>query len=49
MSDMGIHRRNDSYDILILGAGSAAFAAALKAEQLGKIVLMVENRVIGGT
>ena len=37
------------YDILILGSGSAAFAAALKASELGASVAMTEPREIGGT
>lgn len=36
-------------DVLILGAGSAAFAAGLKATELGARVVMVESREIGGT
>ncbi len=37
------------YDILILGSGSAAFAAALKARGLGASVAMTERREVGGT
>jgi len=37
------------YDLVILGSGSTAFAAALKAQELGKTALMVESRTIGGT
>lgn len=37
------------YDILILGSGSAAFAAALKARELGARVAMTERREVGGT
>lgn len=37
------------YDLAILGSGSTAFAAALAAQELGKTVVMVENRTIGGT
>ncbi|MBI3606907.1 MAG: mercury(II) reductase [Nitrospirae bacterium] len=40
---------NDRYDLLILGSGSAAFAAAIKASELGARVAMTEHRVIGGT
>ncbi|MCK8604202.1 mercury(II) reductase [Desulfoferrobacter suflitae] len=36
-------------DLLILGAGSTAFAAALRAQELGKTAIMVEQRTIGGT
>lgn len=37
------------YDLVTLGAGSTAFAAALRAAELGKRVLMTEERVTGGT
>jgi mercuric reductase len=37
------------YDLVILGGGSAAFAAALRATELGAIVAVCEERVIGGT
>ena len=39
----------DSYDLVILGGGSAAFAAAIRASDLGARVAMVEARTIGGT
>ncbi|HUF52966.1 MAG TPA: mercury(II) reductase [Dehalococcoidia bacterium] len=38
-----------SYDLVILGSGSTAFAAALRAAELGKTAVMTENRTIGGT
>jgi mercuric reductase len=37
------------YDLLILGSGSTAFAAAIKANELGARVGMVERRTLGGT
>ncbi len=37
------------YDLVILGSGSTAFAAALRAAELGKTVAMTENRTAGGT
>lgn len=37
------------YDLVILGGGSAAFAAALKATELGAEVAVCEEWVIGGT
>lgn len=37
------------YDLVVLGSGSAAFAAAIRAHDLGGRVLMVERGVIGGT
>lgn len=39
----------DDYDLLIIGAGSAAFAAAIKARDLGARVGMIERDTIGGT
>ncbi|MDP9266133.1 MAG: mercury(II) reductase [Chloroflexota bacterium] len=39
----------DTYDLLILGSGSTAFAAALKAAELGKTAAMTESRTVGGT
>ena len=38
-----------SYDLVILGSGSTAFAAALKAAELGKTAVMTESRTVGGT
>lgn len=38
-----------NYDLVILGAGSTAFAAAIRAAELGKTAVMVENRTLGGT
>src|SRR5918994_6926096 len=38
-----------SFDLLILGSGSTAFAAAIKANELGARVAMVERRTLGGT
>ncbi|MBI1927465.1 FAD-dependent oxidoreductase, partial [Candidatus Poribacteria bacterium] len=37
------------YDVVILGSGSAAFAAAIKASELGARVAMTEYDQIGGT
>lgn len=37
------------FDLVILGSGSTAFAAALAAQELGKTAVMTEERVIGGT
>lgn len=36
-------------DLVILGSGSTAFAAALAAQEMGKSAVMVEMRTIGGT
>jgi len=40
---------NDRYDLIILGSGAAAFAAALKVSELDAKVAMVERGTIGGT
>lgn len=37
------------YDLVILGSGSTAFAAAIKAAELGKTAVMTESRTVGGT
>ncbi|HSO28505.1 MAG TPA: mercury(II) reductase [Candidatus Sulfomarinibacteraceae bacterium] len=39
----------DAFDLLILGSGSTAFAAAIRAAELGARVAMVERRTLGGT
>lgn len=38
-----------SYDLVILGSGSTAFAAALGAQELGKTAVMTEERTVGAT
>ena len=40
---------HDHFDLVILGSGSTAFAAALGAQERGKAAVMVERRTIGGT
>ncbi len=40
---------NNHYDLVILGSGSTAFAAALRAQELGKTSVMTEERIVGGT
>jgi mercuric reductase len=42
-------QRNGTYDLAILGGGSAAFAAALRGSELGGGVLLVNQGTIGGT
>lgn len=37
------------YDLLVIGSGSAAFAAAIKARELGATVALVERGTVGGT
>src|SRR5438270_10772276 len=38
-----------AFDLIILGSGSTAFAAALAAQEMGKAAVMTEERLIGGT
>ncbi|MGH2377756.1 MAG: mercury(II) reductase [Acidimicrobiia bacterium] len=37
------------FDLVILGSGSTAFAASLKAAELGRTSVMTESRTLGGT
>ncbi len=39
----------ETFDILVLGSGTAGYSAALAAARLGASVAVVENREIGGT
>ncbi|MCI0332893.1 MAG: mercury(II) reductase [Planctomycetes bacterium] len=39
----------EHFDLVILGSGSTAFAAALAAQEMGKTAVMTEERTIGGT
>jgi mercuric reductase len=39
----------DAIDLAVIGSGGAAFAAAIRATNLGKRVLMVERGTLGGT
>src|SRR2546421_10209266 len=39
----------ERYDLVILGSGSTAFAAAIHAQELGKTAVMTEGRTLGGT
>lgn len=41
--------KKKDFDLLIIGSGSAAFAAAIKATELGKSVGMIEKGTLGGT
>lgn len=40
---------SETYDLVILGSGSTAFAAAIRAAELGKTAAMTESRTLGGT
>jgi len=37
------------HDVIVIGSGSTAFAAALRAQSLDAKVLMIEKSVLGGT
>ncbi|GAA1491468.1 mercury(II) reductase [Brachybacterium sacelli] len=37
------------YDLAVIGSGGAAFAAAIRASNLGKRVVMIERGTVGGT
>lgn len=39
----------ERFDLVILGSGSTAFAAALRAQEMGKTAVMTEERLVGGT
>src|SRR5574341_1388611 len=39
----------NQFDLVILGSGSTAFAAAIRAAELGKTAAMTEIRTLGGT
>lgn len=39
----------EKFDLVILGSGSTAFAAALRAQEFGKTAVMTEERAVGGT
>jgi mercuric reductase len=39
----------ERYDLVILGSGSTAFAAAIHAKDLGKTAVMTERHTLGGT
>lgn len=41
--------RGDDYDVVAIGAGSAAFAAAARATSLGARAAIVERNTVGGT
>jgi len=39
----------NQYNLVIIGSGSASFAAAIRASELGKTVAMIERATLGGT
>lgn len=44
-----VHRSGEEFDLAIVGGGSAGFAAAIKAAELGARVALVEVGTLGGT
>src|SRR5712692_7344180 len=44
-----LNETREHYDLVILGSGSTAFAAALRAAELGKTAVMTESRTLGWT
>lgn len=49
LNEDSIEQAGAAYDLVIIGSGGAAFAAAITATELGKRVLMIERGVVGGT
>lgn len=45
----GVTRRSADYDLVIVGGGSAGFAAAIKGAELGARIALVEGGTLGGT
>jgi mercuric reductase len=43
------HRSDGSFDLLVIGGGSAGFAAAIRGAELGYQVALVNDGLIGGT
>lgn len=46
---MAFGNTDGAYDMVILGGGSAAFAAAIRASEVNKRVAMIERGTVGGT
>ena len=41
--------QTQEFDVIVIGAGSGGIASAKRAKMHGQKVLLIENRVIGGT
>ncbi|BAL80522.1 dihydrolipoyl dehydrogenase [Caldisericum exile] len=39
----------EEFDVIVIGSGSAGYVSAIRLGDLGKKVLVIENRVLGGT
>src|SRR3954452_13293145 len=48
-ADAGVAAVSDTYDVIILGAGSGGYACAFRAAELGLSVALVEEDKVGGT
>ena len=44
----GVQMMSKSYDLIVIGAGSGGYVAAIRAAQLGKNVAIVEKQHVGG-
>jgi mercuric reductase len=44
-----MNKPDNYHDLVILGSGSTAFAAALRAREMGRTAVMTESRALGGT
>jgi dihydrolipoamide dehydrogenase len=42
-------KKMEEYDVAVIGSGSAGYVSAIRAADLGKKVVIIENREIGGT
>ncbi|VAV93778.1 Mercuric ion reductase, partial [hydrothermal vent metagenome] len=49
MSDCCASSAKDSYDLIVIGAGSAGFSAAITAVETGAKVALIGHGTIGGT
>lgn len=45
----GKSKNKEAYELIIIGSGSASFAGAIRAAELGKRVAMIERGTLGGT
>jgi mercuric reductase len=44
-----VGEKKHDYDLIVIGSGSAAFAAAIRATEAGSRVALMESNVVGGT
>ena len=48
-ASLRMERRRAGWDLAVIGSGAAAFAAAIRATNLGARVVMIERATVGGT